>query len=261
MSTDTSDFTAFSGVYIAVPCYGMQLHYQCAASIMRETDLMNRNGYRNMVEFLGNESHIDRGRMYLSAVFLGATDLSHLMFIDSDIEFDPGSVMRLMAHMSHNNIGIVAGLYPKKDYPISYVVNMTENGERLETFDGGELIQCDDVGTGFMCIHRNVFLAMEKHYPDCHVEPSDEQTEPLPEEVRESVKAHYTELFHSDFFRSNKTGKRRFKSEDYAFCRRWSQMGGKIFFDPTIRLNHVGAHKFAGDTEELGRQLKEMINV
>jgi hypothetical protein len=39
---------------------------------------------------------------------------------------------------------------------------------------------------------------------------------------------------------------RRYLSEDYAFCRRWQQMGGKIYADVTTVLGHVGNIRFFG---------------
>ena len=33
-------------------------------------------------------------------------------------------------------------------------------------------------------------------------------------------------------------------SEDYAFCRRWRKIGGKIWLDTESRLVHIGTHEF-----------------
>jgi hypothetical protein len=43
---------------------------------------------------------------------------------------------------------------------------------------------------------------------------------------------------------------RRYLSEDYAFCRRWQQMDGKIFADVTTTLGHVGNIRFHGVMDE-----------
>jgi hypothetical protein len=39
---------------------------------------------------------------------------------------------------------------------------------------------------------------------------------------------------------------KRYLSEDYAFCRRWQQMGGKIYADCHTTLGHVGNLPFSG---------------
>jgi hypothetical protein len=36
-------------------------------------------------------------------------------------------------------------------------------------------------------------------------------------------------------------------SEDYAFCRRWRDLGGEIWVDLESKLTHVGAMRFVGD--------------
>jgi hypothetical protein len=39
----------------------------------------------------------------------------------------------------------------------------------------------------------------------------------------------------------------RYLSEDYAFCRRWRDIGGKVYADLDSQLLHVGQHLFRGD--------------
>ena len=36
-------------------------------------------------------------------------------------------------------------------------------------------------------------------------------------------------------------------SEDFAFCKRWTDMGGEIWADLKSKLNHVGPMTFRGD--------------
>ena len=36
-------------------------------------------------------------------------------------------------------------------------------------------------------------------------------------------------------------------SEDFAFCKRWTDMGGEIWADLNSKLNHVGPMTFCGD--------------
>jgi hypothetical protein len=38
-----------------------------------------------------------------------------------------------------------------------------------------------------------------------------------------------------------------FLSEDYSFCRRWTDMGGEIWADLESRLTHVGPMVFNGN--------------
>ena len=49
----------------------------------------------------------------------------------------------------------------------------------------------------------------------------------------------------------------RYLSEDYFFCRLWQQLGGKIWLEPSIKLNHIGSYTFEGNPELMfnGRKL------
>jgi hypothetical protein len=42
----------------------------------------------------------------------------------------------------------------------------------------------------------------------------------------------------------------RYLSEDYAFCRRWIDIGGKVWVDLQCKLLHLGQHNFRGDLAE-----------
>ena len=39
----------------------------------------------------------------------------------------------------------------------------------------------------------------------------------------------------------------RYLSEDYAFCRRWRDIGGKVFIDINSKLDHQGQHVWRGN--------------
>jgi hypothetical protein len=40
-------------------------------------------------------------------------------------------------------------------------------------------------------------------------------------------------------------------SEDYAFCRRWRDLGGELWVDLQSKLTHVGPMRFAGDVSTM----------
>ncbi len=39
----------------------------------------------------------------------------------------------------------------------------------------------------------------------------------------------------------------RYLSEDYAFCRRWRDLGGRIYVDTQSKLTHHGSYTYRGD--------------
>jgi hypothetical protein len=89
-----------------------------------------------------------------------------------------------------------------------------------------------DGPTGFMCIKREVFTKMEAKYPELNC-VNDHQNRDLDE-------------YHACFDCMIDPVSRRYLSEDYAFCRRWQQMGGQIFADVTTTLGHIGNIRFHG---------------
>jgi hypothetical protein len=48
-------------------------------------------------------------------------------------------------------------------------------------------------------------------------------------------------------------------SEDYGFSRKWRQIGGEIWLDPSIRLHHVGQKVYDGDPTAIYSEPDEPI--
>ena len=148
------------------------------------------------------------------------------MFIDSDIGFEPEEIFKLI--LADKDVS--GGLYPKKALPISYVVNKVPNAEK-----DGNLIEVMNLGTGFMLIKREVLEAMIKQHPELHYQDNiglDPKYDPF----------KYA-LFDTEIDPVTK----EYLSEDYLFCKRWREMGGKIWADLSITLTHMGYHSFRGD--------------
>src|SRR6056300_948863 len=85
-------------IMVATPMYGGQ----CAGIYTKSsTDLASlslKYGVDCRFYYLFNESLITRARNYLADEFM-RSDCTHLMFIDSDIGFDPTDVLAMMALM------------------------------------------------------------------------------------------------------------------------------------------------------------------
>jgi len=166
------------------------------------------------------------------------------MFIDADVDFEPDAVLRLIE--SGHDISVAC--YPKKCVmwdqaeeavktnddrnmamlSSSLVVNF---GAQSRPVENG-FIEILDGPTGFMLIKREVLEKMEKHYPDLMCK-NDHQNRDFDD---------YCALFDCMIDPESK----RYLSEDYAFCRRWQQMGGKIYADVNTTLGHVGNLPFSG---------------
>ncbi len=173
-----------------------------------------------------NESLITRARQTAVAKFMFDDDIkkyTHFMFIDGDIEFCADDVAKLF----NLDVDIACGAYPMKkegSFVSAWIDGkLTEQGD-LEKIDGPAL--CDYAGTGFLMIKRHVFEKMAEEYPE------------LKHDMGGGRECY---AFFDTFVSKAEDWKERFYcSEDYAFCSRWKDLGGKIILDPSIKLGHVG---------------------
>jgi glycosyltransferase involved in cell wall biosynthesis len=197
-----------------------------------------------MIDTTENESLITRARNISIARFLYKTDADFFIFIDADIHFSPDSVLRLVE--SGHDVAVAA--YPKKVVMWDQAEAAVKNGDtrdlsRLASslvmnfkyaksqIENG-FTEVLDGPTGFMCIKRTVIEKMYEEYKHLMC-VNDHQNRDLDE---------YCAIFDCLIDPEN----RRYLSEDYAFCRRWQLIGGKIHADVTTILGHVGTLRFGG---------------
>ena len=238
-------------LFLSTPCYGGVCLEQYAGSIVKLQLECMKNDIQLMVDTTENESLVHRARNVSVGRFMQKTDADYFMFIDADIHFEAESVIRLIK--SGHDISVAC--YPKKVVmweqgatafknddnrnpallTSSLVVNIGAAKRQVE--DG--FIQILDGPTGFMVIKREVFQKMADHFPELLCK-NDHQNRDFDE-------------YHAVFDCMIDPESKRYLSEDYAFCRRWQQMGGKIYADVRTTLGHVGTLPFTGS---LGERLK-----
>lgn len=236
---------------IATPCYGGQCSNYFSFSLYYLGSLLHELQIQNVLMMSSNESLITRARNRLVRMFLD-TDATHLLFIDSDIQFKPFDVVRMLLHKKP----VVCGSYPLKNIfledladkpPMSldevkrtacrYVINLqpedqhniskTNEPVKISTEDG--LVAIQDAGTGFMLIERHVIEKIIEAYPEIeYISECDQRT--------------WYAVFDCIIDKESK----RYLSEDYTFCRRWQALGGKVWLDTDIILDHIGSFKFDG---------------
>lgn len=230
-------------VFVATPCYGglvTQTYMQSVIALMQHSAI---SGTRMTLAMLGNDALITRSRNTLLSTFLNDTDATHLMFIDADIGFEPDHIDRLLSA----DKPLVAGLYPLKaldwtratptssetaeESALHYVGDPGQGTSRDNGF-----ARADYAGTGFMLIRRDVIEAMIEAYPSLRY--NHIHAYPRAKAVSQQY-ALFECLIEPD------TG--IYLSEDFAFCRRWREMGGEIWVDLMGKLTHTGSHIFQGN--------------
>ena len=231
-------------VFVSTPCYGGVCLQAYAESMLNLQRLCAIKGIQLLIDTTENESLITRARNISIARFLYKSDADFFIFIDADIHFAAESVIRLI-ESGHD---VAVAVYPKKVIMWNQADDAVQNGDtrdlaRLSSSlvmnfkyakskieDG--FTEVLDGPTGFMCIKRSVIVTMYEKYKNLMC-VNDHQNRDLEE---------YCAIFDCLIDPDN----RRYLSEDYAFCRRWQLIGGKIHADVTTVLGHVGTLRFNG---------------
>ncbi len=235
-------------VFLATPCYGgvvAQGYMQSVIGIMRRAA---DDGYDVTLALLGQDALITRSRNTLLAHFMASETATHILFIDSDISFDPALVQRLIASAKD----VVAASYPlKTHYWDGHADQRMRRGEPASTAglryvgelcEGplaereGDLATATYVGTGFMLISRSAILRMIEAYPDTQYQTIHAYSQ--------TGAAKLTPYALFDCMIDPVT--RTYLSEDFAFCHRWRGLGGQIWMDTRSSLTHTGPTDFIG---------------
>lgn len=231
-------------LFLSTPCYGGLCLEKYMKSIVNLQMLLMREGVQLMLDTTENESLVHRARNVSIGRFMQKTDADYFMFIDADVEFDAQSVLRLLRSGHEVSVAV----YPKKVVMWDQAREAVENGdERNMALLSSSLVanigatkrsvvngfvEVLDGPTGFMMISREALTKMHEHYPELNCK-NDHQNRDFDE---------YCAIFDCMIDPESK----RYLSEDYAFCRRWQQMGGKIYADCNTTLGHVGNLPFSG---------------
>lgn len=148
--------------------------------------------------------HVARNAIVKEALENGA---SHVMFIDSDMQFPGDSINTLMDH----DKDIVGGLYFRRQPPHWPTVMRIEDKKMMVVTNppADKLFQVDVAATGFLLIKTEVFKKIEPPY-------------------------FYFNQFHG-----------KYVGEDTYFCVKARKNNIKIWIDPTIPLGHVGEYVYS----------------
>jgi hypothetical protein len=227
MSKITHIRGAFSGsprAFIATPTYTGKVDASYFSSLLKSLPLLEAAGIGYDSYLLSYNCHVDDSRNGILRDFL-ETDCTDLVFIDADVSWEPEDLVKLVKY----DRDIVAGVYPKRsDKDLEFPVRV-ESGISLYSDKDG-LVEVAGAPTGFMKIKRHViekFFEANKHR---RFTGAGQGPESRP----------YTIVFE----RTYESGHRF--SGDYAFCKQWQKMGGKVFVDPEMRLSHLGEVEFSG---------------
>ena len=236
----TLDFLRKQHIHFCLPMYGGQCNEATFISMIKFVIIAQKIGMNYSIDTMVNESLIPRGRNNLVSKMLFNKDATHLFFIDVDLGFDAEAVLRMICH----NQDVVGAVYPMKRLPVKYVINTVPSP--LYDADRG-LVEVSTLGTGFMCVKREVLEKMIENHPE------------LKYNDNVGIGKQY-EPFMYGLFDTMIDEHKNYLSEDWTFCYLWRKMGGHIFADTKVKLNHTGYHTYEGDPVELEKVLTGQLN-
>lgn len=179
-------------VHIATPAYDGKVHSGYAKSLLLAGYILGKSGIEISGHIAKNGIFIDMARSHMVKLFL-KTDATHLMFIDSDMEFEPRAIAALVS----SGLPLCGGLYRQRSDERIWITEMPDN--KVNCRDGW--VQVNRMPTGFMCIERHVLEVMSEKAPKFMVED-----EPCPMVFKVKDKAPIGD------------GPWRVVGEDYSFC-------------------------------------------
>jgi hypothetical protein len=236
---------------VATPCFGGQVSSIYAGSVFHlQRAVRSRTDIDLTVLMRDGDALITRARANLVTLFLDNPQATHLLFVDADIGFKPDQVFRLI----ESGADVVAGVYPIKrvnwekakrmlaadrpDAPsaaLDYVLEI-DDPDQVAVVNGFTRVRY--AGTGFLMIRRHVLEQMCEH-------PAYAPLQFFREHSVDTLAGSPNRFALFECMIDPATG--TYLSEDFAFCKRWTDIGGAIWADLESRLDHVGPSVFRGD--------------
>ncbi len=233
---------------IATPCFGGQVSVLYAASLFKLQKLVHAySGFNLKVLFKDGDALITRARASLVSQFLDDPDATHLLFIDADIGFEPEQILRLIECGAE----MCAAVYPIKRMDWGKISSAIAAGRPnppaaalkyvFEVDDPNAIIEkCGFVkvryaGTGFLMIRRQAVERMCANYRQLQYKRDHSLDAATKSDNRFAL------------FECMIAEDGTYLSEDFAFCSRWTNIGGEIWADLKSTLAHVGPMTFHGD--------------
>ena len=251
-------------LYILTPCYGSVCFVNFVHCLIQTKELFSHFNIQTNVLFCKSDSLISRARNNLVAKAMACKDMTHMMFIDNDITWDPFDILKLIIA----DKPISGGIYPLKSYnfnkilptendpnPIKSIIDKKDDSllqkisnehavqmnmlkynvnyiSKIVTIENN-LTKVKHIATGFMLMQRNAIEKMYTYYPET------KYTDDVNFLTTDENKYAYA-LFDCGVVDDH------YLSEDWMFCNRWSSNGGDLWIDITINLTHTGIHDFKG---------------
>jgi len=245
---------------ILTPCYGGLCYSQYTLCLIDTIKLLENYGIIVRIFFCNNDNLISRARNNLIGTAMLDKNITHFIFIDSDIIWNPLDIIKLMI----SDKQFIGGIYPNKSYRFNNICSnpsiiskwidaknninpnisdevilknnlMDYNLNYLSTnlqIDNN-IIELKCIGSGFIMFKREVIDLMITAYQETKYIDDTGFIEP--------TNSIYTyALFDTGVLDGH------YLSEDLMFCERWRKINGSVYADISIDLTIIGTECYQG---------------
>lgn len=209
-------------VLIAIPAMDGTIHMGTMRALLAELlGLIQAGWLFDIYEVVGCSLMEDARNLCVSRML--GSDFTDLMFIDSDVCWEPGAMIKLLMHP----VDIVGAVYRHRRDPVTWPVKWLEERDELWADPATGLLEVEGAPTGFLRITRAAaekMVASAEWYHDAQA--PDGKSWMLFDRIRDANHQKW--------------------GEDFSFCKRWREMGGQVWIDPEIEMGHIGNKTFTG---------------
>lgn len=248
-------------LYIGIPSHDHKVEVSFFIGAINVERTIFSNGTPIQWSFNSGESLVQRCRNNIAHTFLHSKCsetndyFSHLLMIDTDMDFDANHVKMLLDSCDDDH-PIVAGMAPKKFINWNAVKRAVEYGiptNRLKeaasvnvvnkisgyNYESDDLIvPVEYAGTGIMCITRSALLKFAMSYPKLKYKPDYMVADPaFDKNTANGVTAFFDCMICPK--------ENRYLSEDYTFCKRAREIGLNTYVHKSVLLGHIGKINYA----------------
>ena len=216
-------------VMIAMPCYD-SVKVSTMISIIKLVQQLAKSGVAVGINTMKSPL-IHQARNYLTSVFLNS-DFTHLLFVDSDVEFEPEAVLRMLVA----NKDVICTPYRVKSQDVDQKTYTVEI-KKATRMEAGDIMEITAGPTGIMLIHRDVFKKIIEKFPDLKIKNSV-FPKPGPDHK------YYYNFFDFTFEDGYSAG------EDVSFCKLVREVGVKLYANSASFTKHHGSYAWGGRVKD-----------
>lgn len=215
-------------ILVFIPAYGNQISVATFAATHGLLPALMAKGIGGGVATFSYPEVSEVRNIAVTCWYDTLPDATHLLFIDSDMGFEPQLVLDMLTF----NEPMVGAIYSKKVLPIQWAASGLGEGKFAER--RGDFMKVAGLGMGVFLIRRDAIDKMVAAYPEL----IDTRME-LHAAKDMLTSGRLLRLF--DPMDNPNSGR---MSEDLSFCHRWAAIGGEIWASVGHTVDHVGQYSY-----------------